>query len=235
MNGLGRRPHGENWDKGDGAASSASSGATEKQGVEGAGCGGPPRAALPNPENGFIRERLTARENTGWNAKQGRAKINCIGGVLNPWPFILPATAAAGIATWGAVGPSAELFGPTVRHTASAKTLALTFDDGPNPAVTPRLLDLFDRYSARATFFLIGKFARACPDLVREISARGHLLGNHTDTHPSLIFQSPARIRGELLRCQDAIGAALRTAPPRWMRPPYGYRSPLLSRELQRA
>jgi len=191
-------------------------------------------ADLPSPEIGFIGERPTARENTGWNAGQGRAKINCIGGVLNPWPLILPATAAAGIATWGAVGPSAELFGPTVRHTASAKTLALTFDDGPNPAVTPRLLDLFDRYSARATFFLIGKFARACPDLVREISARGHLLGNHTDTHANLIFQSRAGIREELARCQEAVAAA-RSDPPRWMRPPYGYRSPLLDGEIRRA
>ena len=145
------------------------------------------------------------------------------------------AAAAAGIAAWGAVAPSSQLFGPTRRHTSSSREIALTFDDGPNPAVTPLLLDLFDRYSVRGTFFLIGKFARACPDLVREIAARGHLIGNHTDTHPSLIFQSAAGIRGELLRCQDAIAAALRTAPPRWMRPPYGYRSPLLRRELQRA
>src|SRR4029077_16182938 len=122
-------------------------------------------------------------ENTGWNVSRGRAKIHYVGGELNPWPIVVSVgvTTAAGMATWGAVGPSAELFGPTVRHTASAKTLALTFDDGPNPAVTPHLLDLFDRYSVCATFFLIGKFARACPDLVREISARGHLLGNHTD------------------------------------------------------
>jgi peptidoglycan/xylan/chitin deacetylase (PgdA/CDA1 family) len=142
---------------------------------------------------------------------------------------------AAGIAAWGAVGPSAELFGPTVRHTASAKKIALTFDDGPNPAVTPKLLDLFERYSVPATFFLIGKFARACPDLVREMSARGHLLGNHTDTHCNLIFQSRARIRDELARCQNAISAATHADPPRWMRPPYGYRSPLLNGEIRRA
>jgi peptidoglycan/xylan/chitin deacetylase (PgdA/CDA1 family) len=154
---------------------------------------------------------------------------------LNPWLFILPASAAAGTTAWGAVGHSAELFGPTVRHTASANTLALTFDDGPNPAVTPRLFDLFDRYSVRATFFLIGKFARARPDLVREACARGHLLGNHTDTHANLIFQSRAGIRDELARCQDAVSAATQADPPRWMRPPYGYRSPLLDGEVRRA
>jgi peptidoglycan-N-acetylglucosamine deacetylase len=149
---------------------------------------------------------------------------------LNLLPTIVPeaAAAVAGIAAWGAVAPSSELFGPTVRHTDSARRVALTFDDGPNPAVTPRLLELFDRHSVRATFFLIGRFARVCPDLVREISARGHLLGNHTDTHVNLIFQSRAGIRDELARCQDAVSAATGTDPPRWMRPPYGYRSPWL-------
>jgi peptidoglycan/xylan/chitin deacetylase (PgdA/CDA1 family) len=144
------------------------------------------------------------------------------------------AAAAAGIAAWGAVAPSSELFGPTVRHTASPREIALTFDDGPNPAVTPRLLELFDRYSAHATFFLIGKFARACPGLVKEISARGHLIGNHSDTHANLFFQSSAGIREELARCQDAVAGA-HAEPPRWMRPPYGYRNPLLHGEICRA
>lgn len=144
------------------------------------------------------------------------------------------AAAAAGIAAWGAVAPWSQLYGPTVTHTSSWRKIALTFDDGPNPAVTPRLLELFERHSVRATFFLIGKFARACPDLVREISARGHLLGNHSDTHANLFFQSRAGIRDELARCQDAI-AASGAAPPRWMRPPYGYRNPFLREEAGRA
>lgn len=154
---------------------------------------------------------------------------------MNLLPAIVSggAAAAAGIAAWGAVAPSSELFGPVVRHTDSSRKIALTFDDGPNPAVTSRLLELFDRHSVRATFFLIGKFARACPDLVNEISARGHLIGNHSDTHANLFFRSRAGIRDELARCQDAIGAAV-TERPRWMRPPYGYRSPLLRGEIRR-
>ena len=182
-----------------------------------------------------FRNSFATHPNRCWNVGRARAKINATGGELNPWPILLPVSAAAGIATWGAVGHSAELFGPTLRHTVSAKTLALTFDDGPNPAVTPRLLDLFDRYSVSATFFLIGKFARACPDLVREISARGHLLGNHTETHANLIFRSRAGICDELERCQVAISSATHAAPPSWMRPPYGYRSPLLDGEVHRA
>lgn len=153
-------------------------------------------------------------------------------------PILVPAVAAAavaGVAAWGAVAPSSELFGPTVQHTDSARRIALTFDDGPNPAVTPQLLELLDRYSVRATFFLIGKFVRRFPELALEIFVRGHLLGNHTESHPNLIFQSPAGIRDELARCQDAISAATRTQPPLWMRPPYGYRSPILDREVHRA
>jgi len=156
---------------------------------------------------------------------------------LNLFPTIVAggAAAAAGIVAWGAVAPSSQLFGPTLRHTDSSHKIALTFDDGPNPAITPQLLQLFDRYSVRATFFLIGKFARACPEMVKEISTRGHLIGNHTDTHASLVFQSSSGIRGELARCQDAISSATGAQPPRWMRPPYGYRNPLLRAEIQRA
>jgi peptidoglycan/xylan/chitin deacetylase (PgdA/CDA1 family) len=127
------------------------------------------------------------------------------------------------------------LFGPTVRHTDSPRKLALTFDDGPNPAVTSHLLELFDRYSVRATFFLIGRFVRACPGLVQEMAARGHLLGNHTDTHANLFLETRAGIRNELLRCQGAIAEATHAEPPRWMRPPYGFRNPLLQGEVRRA
>jgi peptidoglycan-N-acetylglucosamine deacetylase len=156
---------------------------------------------------------------------------------LNFWITVVSAGAlsAAGVAAWGVVGPPVQVFGPTLRCTADAKKLALTFDDGPNPAVTSRLLDLFDRYSARVTFFLVGKYARACPDLVREMAVRGHVLGNHTQTHPNLIFLSRARIRQELVQCQQAIADATRSDPPRWMRPPYGFRSPALDGEVRRA
>jgi peptidoglycan-N-acetylglucosamine deacetylase len=145
------------------------------------------------------------------------------------------AIAAAGVAAWGAVSPYSELFGPTLTHTASAQKIALTFDDGPNPAVTPRLLELFGRHSVHVTFFLIGKFVRACPELVKEISSRGHLIGNHTDTHANLFFRSRAGIRDELARCQDAVTGATRSEPARWMRPPYGYRNPFLDGEVRRA
>ena len=156
---------------------------------------------------------------------------------MNPWPIGISAgaTAVAGVTAWGAVAASSQLFGPTLRHTSSSRKIALTFDDGPNPAATPRLLELLARHSVRATFFLIGKYTRECPELAREISARGHLIGNHTETHANLFFRTPAGIRGEVTRCQEAIAAATAAEPPRWMRPPFGYRNPWLDGEVRRA
>jgi peptidoglycan/xylan/chitin deacetylase (PgdA/CDA1 family) len=125
------------------------------------------------------------------------------------------------------------LFGATIRRTGSDSTVALTFDDGPNPSVTPGLLDLLDRHEVQATFFLIGEWVRTQPSLAREIVARGHTAGNHTNTHAALTFLSPAGIADELRRCDDAIETAT-GEKPRWMRPPFGFRSPLLGRIIRR-
>jgi peptidoglycan-N-acetylglucosamine deacetylase len=148
---------------------------------------------------------------------------------INPaWFAAGGVCAAAGIFAWGATVPSSQLFGRTVRHTGDASCMALTFDDGPNPAATPELLDLLGRHEARATFFLIGRHVRAFPAIAREIVDRGHAVGNHTESHPSLALLSSSGIREELDRCDEAISMATGVAP-RWMRPPYGFRSPLLN------
>jgi peptidoglycan-N-acetylglucosamine deacetylase len=147
---------------------------------------------------------------------------------MNPAVTVLGCAAVAGGAfAWGAMSPSAQLFGPTIRRTGKANAVGLTFDDGPNPRITPGLLDLLDRYQAHATFFLIGKHVRAFPGLAKEIGNRGHTIGNHTDTHPNLIFVSRERIISELERCDDAIRSATGDEA-HWMRPPYGFRGPQL-------
>ncbi len=135
--------------------------------------------------------------------------------------------AGAGAVAWGAVAPRSQLFGQTIRRTGRSNTVALTFDDGPNPALTPRLLRLLDENHIRATFFLIGRYVRECPSLVQEIAAAGHTIGNHTDTHPNLFWLTPSRITDELSRCQDAIDKACGQRAV-WMRPPFGYRGPHL-------
>ena len=113
--------------------------------------------------------------------------------------------------------------------------VALTFDDGPDPEVTPRVLDLLDRAGQRATFFAIGRRARAHPDLAAEIARRGHRVENHTDTHPHLFACYPAPgLRREVETAQRWIAAAT-GAPPRLFRAPAGLRNPLLDRVLHRA
>jgi peptidoglycan-N-acetylglucosamine deacetylase len=158
---------------------------------------------------------------------------------MNPWmvavPSAITAAAAAGITAYGAVYPRSQLFGATVSRTNSPRKLALTFDDGPNPAITPKLLDLLDRFQARATFFVIGKHARECPDLLKATAARGHVIGNHSDAHPNLFWLKADQITVELRCCNYSIIAAT-GAPPRWFRPPYGMRNPWVvpaARELK--
>jgi peptidoglycan-N-acetylglucosamine deacetylase len=136
--------------------------------------------------------------------------------------------AATGLVAYAGRYPGSKIFGPAIAHTNSPRKLAITFDDGPNPSMTPKLLDLLDRHKARATFFVIGQYARQHPELLRETAARGHIIGNHTDSHPNLFWSSAAQTRNELVRCQDAITSAL-NARPRFFRPPFGWRNPWLA------
>ena len=153
---------------------------------------------------------------------------------MHPWLIGVPGTiaAAAGVVAYGGVYPRAQLFGSTVCRTNSARKLAITFDDGPNPAITPRLLDLLAKYNAPATFFLIGRYLRECPDLAREIAARGHVIGNHTESHPNLMWKRSTEIRVELRLTHSAIKSVI-GAPPKWFRPPFGLRNPWLAGEAR--
>ncbi|WP_431266730.1 polysaccharide deacetylase family protein [Dankookia sp. P2] len=102
----------------------------------------------------------------------------------------------------------------------------LTFDDGPDPIHTPRILSVLEKHSVVASFFLIGERAAEAPGLVREIAAAGHRIGNHSHTHPDLRTLSAAAVRDELRRAEDAIGDVLGTA--KVFRPPHGARNQLV-------
>jgi endo-1,4-beta-xylanase len=106
---------------------------------------------------------------------------------------------------------------------ASQPHIVLTFDDGPDPAVTPRLLDVLAAAKARAVFFLVGENVERHPALVRRIADEGHVLGNHSCTHPWFIVSSRARIAAELDRCQKLIEDAAGQSA-KLVRPPYGQR-----------
>lgn len=149
-----------------------------------------------------------------------------------------PENIAAGIGVAGlAVGgwfyaalyPASQIFGRVVIAGDDPAELALTFDDGPNPAATPRLLELLGGNNVQATFFLIGDFVRREPSLTREIAAAGHVVGNHTMTHPWLSYQSAARIRAEIADANRAIEDVTGNQVSLF-RPPHGARRPVVLR-----
>ena len=99
--------------------------------------------------------------------------------------------------------------------------VAMTFDDGPHPRNTPRLLDMLRERNIKATFYVIGRNVDLYPALTRRIVAEGHEIGNHTYTHGNLTKMSDEKVRGELNRCRESIAKAT-GVQPRTMRPPYG-------------
>src|SRR6201985_465247 len=135
------------------------------------------------------------------------------------------AVLAAGGYAYAAMWPTSQLFGQAIVGGPRQNEFALTYDDGPNDPYTQQLLDVLARHNVRATFFLIGRFVRQRPDIVRAIRSAGHLVGNHTMTHPVLLFQSPKRVQEELAGCNAAIEDAL-GEPVRYFRPPHGARRP---------
>ena len=140
----------------------------------------------------------------------------------------LGGVAAAGAAVslgYQSVSPTGQWFGRAFCGLPAGKGLALTFDDGPNDPYTLRLLDVLDKHGVKATFFLVGQFVKQRPDIAREIARRGHVIGNHTFTHPRLIYLPAARVREEILQCREAISDAVGEHSDLF-RPPWGGRRP---------
>src|SRR3984957_9175265 len=126
---------------------------------------------------------------------------------------------------YAALVPTSQLFGRTLIAGPDIDEVALTFDDGPNDPYTQRLLDLLAHHQVCAIFFLVGNFVRLRPDVARAILQAGHLIGNHTMSHPSLMWERPSRVREELAGCnallEDVTGQAVH-----YFRPPFGARRP---------
>ena len=115
------------------------------------------------------------------------------------------------------------------RRTTGTTAVALTFDDGPDPDLTPHLLDLLKTNQVSATFCLVGSRARRYPRLVARIAAEGHTLCNHTWNHPETLYQrSDQQILADLTRTNAAIHRAAPQAPIRYFRAPYGNFTPRL-------
>jgi peptidoglycan/xylan/chitin deacetylase (PgdA/CDA1 family) len=140
------------------------------------------------------------------------------------------AAAAAVTAGYQSMAPTGQWYGRTFTGIArGSKQLALTYDDGPNDPHTYRLLEVLARHNVHATFFLIGRFVRQRPEIAREIVKAGHVVGNHTFTHPLLTLKPAANVRKELSDCNAALADALGRSPSIF-RPPFGGRRPAVLR-----
>lgn len=149
------------------------------------------------------------------------------------WPYWLGALALNhAVLTTAGLLPRSSLLGPNITRLPDAAArraqVALTFDDGPNPQNTPRVLDLLDAAGARASFFCVGAQVEKYPALAREILQRGHSLENHTDSHPVLFSTyGPKRMTREVVQAQDRI-AQITGRAPRFFRAVAGLRNPFL-------
>lgn len=135
-------------------------------------------------------------------------------------------TRPPGAGPWNAAGSTAypSSVGSSASYSkvnTSLPFLALTFDDGPHPTNTPRLLDILRSRNVKATFFVVGTNAKRYPDILRRIVAEGHEIANHTVSHGNITKMSPDEVRSELRNANEAIVSATGITP-RLFRPPYG-------------
>lgn len=140
-------------------------------------------------------------------------------------PLLFTAGAAtSAVAAYGTFVPQSQFWGPVVVRGLSRSTsaVALTFDDGPTPGPTERILDLLAAAGVKATFFVIGRNCRSAPDLLRRIHDEGHLIGNHTFDHSHHgVFGMQRYWDDQLRRTDDAIAEAIGVVPAMF-RPPMG-------------
>jgi peptidoglycan/xylan/chitin deacetylase (PgdA/CDA1 family) len=155
------------------------------------------------------------------------------------WPYIGAALAGNHVLL-GLAGmcPRSSLLGPNLsrlpRDSAMRREIAVTFDDGPHPEVTPRVLDILDEHRAKATFFCVGCRAAEYPEIVQEIVRRGHTVENHSQRHPRVFATyGLSRLRHEIEGAQETL-STIAGRRPRFFRAPAGLRNPLLDPVLAR-
>jgi peptidoglycan-N-acetylglucosamine deacetylase len=154
----------------------------------------------------------------------------------SPWARIgaLVAALALALIAWAVFNVNSSFWARTLwRSPTPVKAVALTFDDGPDPEFTPRVLDLLREKGVQAAFFCVGSRVREHPALAKQIADEGHLLGNHSDSHAMWInFSWRRRLREEISACNTAIEQAA-GVKPRLYRAPHGFKNPALGDVLR--
>jgi peptidoglycan/xylan/chitin deacetylase (PgdA/CDA1 family) len=138
----------------------------------------------------------------------------------------LLALSAFALMVWGVFDVNSSLWAPTLWRVHGVNAVALTFDDGPDPEFTPRVLEILAREKVSATFFVVGERALVNQHLLCEIDRQGHLIGNHSFSHATSInFAFRTRLTREISRCNEVIEAAIGKRP-RYYRVPQGFKNP---------
>ena len=141
------------------------------------------------------------------------------------------AVGGAAVMAHGLLAPNSPVFGPVVGCGPPEHALYLTFDDGPNPHTTERILRTLEGENVPATFFMVGRHVERFPSLARLVADAGFGIGNHTHTHMRLALAGPRRTAWEIGTAHAAIKAATGLAPG-CFRAPHGYRNPYVRREV---
>src|SRR4051794_32369975 len=146
---------------------------------------------------------------------------------------VVAAGGALAVATgmWGAYNPNSRLFGPVIGRGPDERVAFLTFDDGPNPGVTERILEVLDRERVPATFFMVGKYVKHFAETAKTVARAGHEIGNHTYSHVKLHRVGFRRAAREITRAHQVI-ADVTGYDARSFRAPHGYRGPFVSRAI---
>ena len=150
------------------------------------------------------------------------------------WAIVIVVLLVAGNLFWASVRVDSGLY---VRMLCRAKTIhkvvALTFDDGPHPEQTPKVLDILKTHGAKATFFVVGKNAEAHPAIIRRIVTEGHLIGNHTYSHSNRFpWMAESAMQEEIHWCDVAL-EKITGRRPTLFRPPFGVSNPSLAKALR--
>jgi peptidoglycan/xylan/chitin deacetylase (PgdA/CDA1 family) len=194
-------------------------------------------------EGGAVRaaQRDVARRSAPFVRASAALHVGAFGLLLadpRAWPLVVATIIPDHLLlAWGSLRPCSTLVGPNVRRLPDGgrepAEIALTFDDGPDPATTPRVLDQLEARGATASFFCVGRKAERHPRLVAEIARRGHRVENHSFSHSNVFcLYTPAAMARDLDRAQ-AVLAGLTGRAPRWFRAPAGLRSPWLDGVLR--
>jgi peptidoglycan-N-acetylglucosamine deacetylase len=154
---------------------------------------------------------------------------------ISAWYYVPLVVAVIALHTYGSMVVSAQFFVPIkCQGSKTTNNIAITFDDGPLPHMTQKVLSILDRYNVKATFFCIGNRIERHPEILKEIHEQGHLIGNHTFLHGKYFdLQSAAKMSEELKRTDSSIEKAI-GFKPRFFRPPYGVTNPNLAKAIKK-